>query len=91
MAERFESNSSGVAADFSTQISGGRRKLRASAIFSAGTEMSAEKWQTCPAACTPLSVRPLAVIFTFLPKAAYAAPSKTLCTEIPFFCVCQPR
>ena len=74
-------------------MSGGRKALRASAMRPGSIERVSgrAKLHTCPAACTPASVRPLPVTRAATPKARRRAPSSSPCTVRPFFWICQPH
>jgi tRNA pseudouridine(38-40) synthase len=65
-------------------------RFNASRILSGASSFAMSACATCPSACTPVSVRPAAVIVTPSPVSFRIACSTAACTDGPLSCRCHP-
>ena len=74
----------------STATSSGRFELTPRTHAVSGRSASASKCTTCIVACTPVSVRPAAIVPTCASAITASARSSASCTPRPSGCDCQP-
>jgi hypothetical protein len=70
--------------------SSGRLALTPRTHAVSGRSASESKWTTCIEACTPVSVRPAAIVPTRASAIFASARSSASCTPRPSGCDCQP-